>query len=249
MPVAAAGPQAAARTAGARLAVRGGRAGLVPRRFAPSGIHRNPAQRLARRELARSIYHASFWTRLYRDLFGWLNRLSIGPAHEGWWTLIALIVALVLVIAGILSWIGPLRRGRREPPGPVLEGARLTAGDHRRAARRLADDGDFAGAIIERVRAIVVELESRDVLLPRPGRTASELAAEAASSLPGSAAGLREAARLFDDVRYGGRAGTLAGYQQVRDLDESIRAARTPAVSVASGGRPIGPASRTGQPS
>jgi type II secretory pathway pseudopilin PulG len=204
---------------------------MAPGHPVPPGIHRIPAQRLARRELARSMYHTSFLTRLDRDLFGWLNRLSIGPVKAGWWTLIALIIVLVLVIAGVLAWIGPLGRSRRARAGAVLAGARLTADDHRQAAQRLADDGDFARAIVERVRAIAVELESRGVLLPRPGRTASELAAEAGRSLPGSAAGLRDAARLFDDVRYGGRAGTRAGYQQVSDLDQSIRTTRTLAFS------------------
>jgi hypothetical protein len=71
---------------------------------------------------------------------------------------------------------------------------------------------------------------------PRPGGTASERAAEAARALPaavlpGGAAALPAAARLFDDVRYGGRAGTREGYEQVRDLDEAIRSARTASVA------------------
>ena len=103
-----------------------------------------------------------------------------------------LIVVAVLVIAGVLYRIGPMRRNRRERAGAVLAGTQLTADDYRRAAERLADGGDYAGAIIDRTRAIAVELETRGVLLPRPGRTASELAAEAASSLPDHAAGLRD---------------------------------------------------------
>lgn len=150
-----------------------------------------------------------------------------------------LIIVLVLIIAGVLYRIGPMGRSRRQPGGTLLGGTQLTAADYRRDAERLADGGDYTGAIIQRVRAIAVELETRGVLLPRPGRTASELAAEAAGALPDSAAGLRAAARLFDDVRYGDRAGTMAGYEQVRQLDESIRAARTPAVSSAG---PAGPA-------
>jgi len=49
-------------------------------------------------------------------------------------------------------------------------------------------------------------------------------------------------ARLFDDVRYGQRPGTAAGYQQVRDLDAAIQAARpvaaagTPAAATAASG-------------
>jgi type II secretory pathway pseudopilin PulG len=209
------------------------------------GIHRIPAQRLARRELARSIYQPSFLARLDNDLFGWLNRLSIGPQKSGWWLLIVLIIVVVLVIAGVLYWIGPMGRSRRQRSGAVLAGTQLSAADYRREAERLADGGDYAGAIIQRMRAIAVELETRGVLLPRPGRTASELAAEAGGSLPGSAAGLHAAARLFDDVRYGDRAGTPAGYEQVRDLDESIRAARTPAVSAVGASIP-GPADGTG---
>ncbi|MGH3399824.1 MAG: DUF4129 domain-containing protein [Streptosporangiaceae bacterium] len=209
----------------------------------PPGIHRIPAQRLARRELAKAIYRPPFWSRLSRDLFGWLNSLQIGPQKAGWWTLIVLIVVVILVISGVLYWIGPMGRRRRERAGAVLAGTQLTAGDYRRAAEQRADAGDYAGAIIERTRAIAVELETRGVLPPRPGRTASELAAEAAVSLPDHAAGLRDAARLFDDVRYGDRPGTLAGYQQVRHLDESIRSARTPTVAAAG---PTGGSDATG---
>lgn len=241
-----AGPRLAAdRLAAGRLAV-GPRLAAATRRASgqpePPGIHRIPAQRLAQRELARSIYQPSFWTRLNRDIFGWLNSLHLGPQSFGWWALVVLIVVVVLVIAGVLYWIGPMGRSRRERADAVLAGTYLTARDYRQAAERLAEAGDYAGAIIERTRAIAMELETRGVLQPRPGRTASELAAEAASSLPDSATALRETARLFDDVRYGDRAGTPAGYQQVRQLDETIRAARTPAVAAAGPAGPTGPA-------
>jgi hypothetical protein len=201
----------------------------------PPGIRRGPARQLARRELARSIYRPSLWQRLLNAVSRWLNLVlgSAGPRHAGWWSLVALVILAVLVVSGLIFWVSPARRSRRRRAGAVLMGQQLTAADHRRNAEHAAADGDWAAAIIERVRAIAVELESRGVLPPRPGRTASELAAEAGTALPGSAAGLRAAARLFDDVRYGGRAGTLAGYERVRDLDASIAATRTPAVSAA----------------
>jgi hypothetical protein len=196
----------------------------------PRYIHRVPAQRLARQALAKP-----FWQRILDDINRWLNDLlgSIGPARSGWWTLIVLLCVAVLFVAGVIIYIGPARRSRRQRVSPILSGKPLSAADHRRAADRLAEDGEYAGAIIERFRAIAVELESRGVLPPRPGRTASELAAEAAGPVPDSTAGLRAAALLFDDVRYGDRPGTLAGYQQVRDLDVTLQAARTPAVSAA----------------
>jgi hypothetical protein len=213
----------------------------------PRYIHRVPAQRLARRELARSIYGESFWQRIGNSINRWLNHLlgSAGPQRGGWWMLIVLICVAVLVIAGVLIYIGPARRSRRQRATAVLTGRPLSAADHRREADRLAEAGEYAGAIIERFRAIAVELESRDVLQPRPGRTASELAAEAADPVPDSAADLRAAALLFDDVRYGDRPGTLAGYQQVRALDATLHAARTPAVSAAGGSGP-GPAQPIG---
>src|SRR5450755_403847 len=192
------------------------------------GIGRGPAQQLARRELARSIYRPSLWHRILSAINRWLNSVlgSAGPGHAAWWTLIVLIAVGAGIVLGVIAWIGPARRARRRRPAAVLAGGQLTAREHRQNAERLAASGDVAGAIIERVRAIAVELESRGILVPRPGRTATELAAEAAGALPGSGPALREAARLFDDVRYGGRAGTLAGYQRVADLDTSLAAAR-----------------------
>jgi hypothetical protein len=196
----------------------------------PAGIGRDPARQLARRELARSLYQPSFWQRLRNDVSGWLNSVlgPAGPRHAGWWTLIVLVIAGAAVIAGLIAWIGPARRSRRRSLA-VLGGERLTAAHHRRSAERLAAEGDFAGAIVERVRAIAAELESRGVLVPRPGRTASELAAEAAGWVPAAAGGLRAAAELFDDIRYGGRAGTPAGYEQVTDLDLLLAASQAAA--------------------
>jgi Domain of unknown function (DUF4129) len=201
-----------------------------------------PAQRLAHRELA-SINAQTWWQRAGSAISRWLNSTlgSLGPVHAGWWTLIVLIIVAVLLVFGVLFWIGPAARSRRQRTGAVLTGAPLTAEDHRRAAERLAGGQDYGAAIVERVRAIAVELESRGILTSRPGRTASELAADTAGVLPGSAAGLRDAARLFDDVRYGGRAGTLAGYQQVRDLDVAIAATRAPTVGAGADGSLTGP--------
>lgn len=227
------------------LALPGLRAALLAAGgHAPRYTHRVPAQRLARRELARSIYRPSFWHRIINDISRWLNKLlgAVGPQKTGWWTLIVLLCVSILVIAGVIIWIGPARRSRRQRASPIMTGRPLTAADHRREAEKLAEAGDYAGAIIERFRAIAVELESRGVLPPRPGRTASELAAEAAGPVPASAAGLRAAALLFDDVRYGDRPGTLPAYRQVSDLDGGLQAARMPAVSAAgAGSSPAGP--------
>ncbi len=192
-----------------------------------AAVTRREGQQLARTELSKAIYHPGI--PITERIEHWLDRLLNGvgvTVPVGWWAVVALAALLVIAIAAVLAWIGPVRRSRSRALDPLLSSGQLTAHDHRQKAERMAAEGDYAAAIIESVRAIAVGLEERGVLPPRVGRTADEFAAEASQPLPDHAAGLRAAAALFDDVRYGERAGTAAGYQQVRDLDAGIRAAR-----------------------
>ena len=192
------------------------------------GVSRSRAQQLARHELARPMYKPSLAARIWHDIGHWLSSLA-GTSATGstsWVGPILVTVVIVAVLAALLYLAGPVRRTRRAGNGPVLQGHPLTAGEHRATADRLAAAGDYQAAIIERVRAIATELESRLVLPPRPGRTAAELAAEAGQAIPAEAALLTAAAGLFNDVRYGGRPGALPGYEQVRDLDLRVQAAR-----------------------
>jgi hypothetical protein len=207
---------------------------------APGGplVSRAEGQQLARTELSKAIYHQQPGESLIQRISDWINHLlsstGVGAPAGGWWAIVALAAVLIIVVAVVLHRIGPVARSRATRAGPLLSDHQLTAREHREQAERLAAAGDFTGAIIESLRAIAVDLEERGVLPPRIGRTAAELAAEASRPLPGQATGLAAAARLFDDVRYGGRNGTAAGHQQLRDLDAAIRAARpAPAVSLA----------------
>ncbi len=215
----------------------------------PPGIHRIPAQRLARQELARSIYRPSWLSRATGAVIRWLNRLFNGHGHVPVGG-VAVVVVVALAAAALAAWwVGPARRAARSAPAGVLGDRPLSAAEHRRNAERLATAGDFAAAVIERVRAIAVDLEQRGIVPPRPGRTATELAAEAAvalppGALPGGPGRLDAAARLFDDIRYGDRAGTRAGYEQVRDLDEAIRSARVASVTAGLAPEPAGAGQR-----
>ncbi len=187
-------------------------------------IGRRAAQQLARRELARSIYQPSIWQRIVN----WLQRLLNGAGGAipgGWFGLIALAVLAVLIISAVIFWVRPAR-GQRATRSAVLPTNALSAKDHRARAEQFAADGDYSGAIVERVRAIAAELEERGIVPARPGRTADELAAEAGRELPAQASGLSLAMHLFDDVRYGDRAGTEAGYLQVSLADGELRSAR-----------------------
>lgn len=210
-------------TARALLAGPAARAGSPGRGF----VSRQAGQQLARSELSKSMYHpgVSLIERIEDAINNFLNSAQ-GAVPGGWWTAIALAALLVVLVAAILAWIGPVARSRSRALDPLLSSGRLSADEHRRRAERLAAAGDVAAAIIEIVRAIAVDLEDRGVLPPRVGRTAAEFAAEASRALPDQAAELRAAARLFDDVRYGERAGTADGFQRVRDLDAAIRTAR-----------------------
>ncbi len=206
-------------------------------------IGRRAAQQLARRELARSIYRESIPTRV--EL--WLERLlgslfsAAGQFPGGFWTIVALLVAVVLVVVVVTYWIrpaGPGAQGHRA----VLAGTGFSARQHREAAERSAASGDYTAAIIERMRAIAVGIEERGILPAEPGRTAAELAAQAGRALPDLASELAVAALLFDDVRYGGRDGTAGGYRRLCDLDVDVQAARVASSKLAEAAAPAGPA-------
>jgi hypothetical protein len=204
---------------GRRLTLTGFPAG------ARQGIGRRAGQELARRELSRSLYQEAFTTRIWKAIGRFLDRLlSVGASLPGgWWSSVALIAVLVLVLAAVLFWVRPTGSQRRRA-GAVLTDAALSAADHRVLADRRAADGDYTTAIIERMRAVAVLIEERGVLSSQPGRTADELAGQAAHAIPELAADLGPAARLFDDVMYGGRAGAAPGYEMICRLDAAVQA-------------------------
>lgn len=203
------------------------------------GIGRQAARRLARAELSKRIYQHNppLLRRIIDAVDHWLGRLfhAASTVPGGWWGLIALLILLVMVTAVILYRIGPVARTRRRAAGAVRGTHARTARELRDSAATLAASGDYSGAICETVRAIAAELDERMVLPPRAGRTADEFAAEASQALPPHAAGLHAAARLFDEVRYGYRAGSRQGYERLRELDTVIKAsaARPPSPQLA----------------
>ncbi|WP_169982830.1 DUF4129 domain-containing protein [Microbispora sp. H10836] len=200
----------------------------------PVDAGRDEAAREAARELSRAGYqHEPLFDRLRREISQFLgDLLSGGGTGEGGVVSLIVITVLLAVLAVLLLWA--LRRfsgGRRTESGAVFGQRERSAAEHRAEAERLAAEGGWAGAIQERLRAIARELEERAVVSPMPGRTADELAEAAGQALPPHAAGLRAAARLFDDVTYGGAGGTREGYLTLTALDERLRSARTGAAA------------------
>ena len=192
-------------------------------------VTRSGAQRAARQELSKAIYHrnnkplverALDW--VGRQLDRLLHHASVG-APSGNLGALAIVVVIVVIVIVVVWRVGIPRRAAAS--GSVLaDGAAVTAADHRLRSTQAADSEDWNTAVIERMRAIARQLEESGILDPRAGRTASELAAMTATLLPDVATGIQSSARAFNDVAYGGKPAdqqTLAGLVSV---DEAVRA-------------------------
>ncbi|PYC66468.1 hypothetical protein C7C46_31270 [Streptomyces tateyamensis] len=199
----------------------------------PVTVPRDAARDAAREELQKAEYHRHDPTPVQRAI-NWLwerftsllDRLG-GPGHSGTTGLVVFLV-LFAAIAGLLWWrLGrPRRTAARDAALFTGQGGPRTAAEHRAAAERHAAAGEWADAVREQLRALVRDLEERTLLDPRPGRTADEAAIEAGRRLPEHARELRTAARVFDDIAYGGRTADQAAYQQLADLDRRLRQTR-----------------------
>lgn len=206
----------------------------------PVELGREAAQQAAREELAKQVYRDA-GPGLVERLLRWLVERAadlldeVAGVSPGGYAGIAVLVLLVVAAAvAIRLRVGPLGR-QQESERALFVGGERSADQHRAAAEAHAAAGEWAEAVRERLRAVVRSLEERAVLEPRPGRTADEAAAEAGLSLPSCAGDLRSAARLFDEIWYGGRPAGPESYSALRDLDRAVRAARPTAATVTSG--------------
>ncbi|MEU4835289.1 DUF4129 domain-containing protein [Streptosporangium sp. NPDC023615] len=196
----------------------------------PIGIDREEARRRAVGELlepgyARESLFDRFWRWTDQFLGDLLDQESIGVVGSVAARVALVVIVVCVVVALLLVARRTAGRGTARAKG-VFGERRLTAAEHREAAERLAEQGRWAEAIRERLRAVARDLEDRVIVDVVPGRTAGELAAEAGRALPALAAELAVAARVFDDVTYGEVPGTPEAYGIMRDLDERLRAAR-----------------------
>lgn len=196
----------------------------------PVVLGRDEAQRLARLELARPEYAADGqpWT---QRAIGWLlDRIAQllqvvgGTSPLGWFGLLGLVLLVAVAAAAVRRRTGRLAVLR--PASSPLDGGGRDADDLRAEAERLAAAGAWAEAVRARLRAVVRALEERGLVDARPGRTADEIAAEAGAALPAVAVDIRSAARIFDDVWYGGRPAGPAAYDRLVDLDRAVAVAR-----------------------
>ncbi|MDR1118442.1 MAG: DUF4129 domain-containing protein [Bifidobacteriaceae bacterium] len=187
----------------------------------------DPAPDEARRwledELSKAVYHApdSLMERIWhwvQDLLG--RGMDVG-ALPPWQALAAGLglAAAVVLIAWRLA--GPVRRriaARR--PHAVLNGETRSAAELRAAASSRANDQNWRHACVLAFQALARRLEERAILEPQPGRTADELAHDAARVLPALGDSLRWAAGQFDAVAYGNGRGDADAYRSLDQLYE-----------------------------
>lgn len=205
----------------------------------PVDLSRDEAREAARRELADPAYSQDDPGLLERLLI-WVEQglrellAQAAAATPGGWQGLLVLAILIVVIAAVVRYrLGPLARRAARSRDDLFGTAELTADDHRRAADRAAARQDWADAVRERLRAIIRDLEERDLLDPRPGRTADEAARDAGGVLPELRQDLLRAASVFDEVWYGGRPATPAMHETLRDLDSRVARSRPAAVAEA----------------
>jgi hypothetical protein len=191
----------------------------------PVDIDRDAAHEAARNELGKPIYPGPSATERVTE---WLNDLLYRLATEGsrvpggWFTISVLVL---LVLAAVVVAVRVARRTMRTDRGDrsLFGGQELSAAEHRATAEQRAATGEWAAAIRHRLRAVARHLDEAGVLTPVPGRTATELAGDAGAALPDLAREFADATTVFNDVTYGERPGTEAGYRVVAALDDRLR--------------------------
>ncbi|WP_415952170.1 DUF4129 domain-containing protein [Streptomyces sp. KLOTTS4A1] len=197
----------------------------------PVTIPRDPAREAAERELSDPVYHQndpSLVERALDQLWEWISDLftaASGATPGGALGLLALLL-FVLLLAAALWWrLGTPHRSPTASP-QLFDDRPRSAAEHRATAEAHAAAEHWSQAVQERMRAVVRSLEERALLDERPGRTADEAAAEAGRTLPAHAEQLREAARTFDDVTYGGRNADQSAYLHLAGLDQALEQTR-----------------------
>ncbi|MCV7400369.1 DUF4129 domain-containing protein [Mycobacterium fragae] len=189
-------------------------------------IDRDAAHDAAQRELAKPIYPKPSPTqRVHEWVDELLDRLveKGSSVPGGWFTVTVLLILLVVAVVIAIRVARRTIRTQRGGDYQLFDAGELSASQHRRIAEGFAAEGNWASAIRHRLRAVARGLEETGILNPVPGRTANELARDAAASIPALASELSRAATVFNDVAYGQRTGTPQSYHVIVDLDDHLR--------------------------
>ena len=189
-------------------------------------INRDTAHDAAQRELDKPIYPKGSIPQRIQE---WLHELLYRVVEQGsalpggWFTASVLLILLIIAIAVAIRIVRRTIRTRNDGDYQLFDAGQLSADQHRAIAERSAAEGDWTAAIRHRLRAVARALEESGIVDPAPGRTANELARDAAGQLPRLGSELSRAANAFNDVTYGETPGTPAAYQMIAELDDHLR--------------------------
>ncbi|MFD1720082.1 DUF4129 domain-containing protein [Amnibacterium endophyticum] len=196
---------------------------------APDG---DAARRLLLDELAKPEYAAAqptLFDRVATAFLDWFTGLFDASRSGAPPLLLAIALALLvvaLVVALLLFGVPRFNRRGRAAAGLFGDDDSRTADELRRAAAAALARGDFDAAVLDRFRALARGLDERTLVALFPGTTAVALARAAADPFPQERGPLRDAAVLFDGVRYAGRSATREDAEGVAGLDDRLAAAR-----------------------
>jgi hypothetical protein len=166
-------------------------------------------------------------SRLWDRFMDWLTDLrdSASNIAPDTWVTIAVGIFVVAIVA-VLFFAGPLRRERRVQTGGMMGEDDRPAEQIREEADKLAGQGEWAQAAIQRFRAVVRSLSERVLIQETPGMTAHEAAHQATDRLPDLTSELVQGADRFDALAYGGRPGSREWYDAMVALDRFVAAAK-----------------------
>lgn len=174
-----------------------------------------------------------WWT----DFLDWLDGLLIGGgggqnqplADLGQAVGVAIAIAVVvgLIVAAFAIFGVPRLRRRSRVRGDLFgEDDDRSARQIRTAAQQAAATGDYTTAIVELFRSLARDLAERDIVATSPGTTAQEFARRTGVAAPAHARALRDAAGVFDDLRYLGGTGSERQWRWLSHLDVAVRSTR-----------------------
>ena len=199
---------------------------------APLGPEADAAREDAAAELSKPAYttqEPSLLQRVSEWVWDRISDLLGRTSGNGPGGAVATVVLIALVVLAVVAlWIRLGPRAAAVDRGELFAAAESTAAEHHAAADAALAAGDLQTAVFERFRALVRGCEERGLLVPRPGRTATEVARELADLLPEATSNVHAAATAFGEVRYGGRVATEERHATIAAAERAVRAARTP---------------------
>jgi hypothetical protein len=194
----------------------------------PAPLTRDGAAHAAHGELSKHVYQQarpSIEQQVFSAVWRWLDDayhriINATPGRAvGLLVIIGALAGAALIFSRGRGGSARRRGGQTGLDFPAdISSERL-----REEADALAARGEWAQAVRARLRAVVRLLEERGVIDPRPGRTATEVAAEAGDARPDLRDELRRGAQTFGEVWYGRRIATAADDAVLRELDAALR--------------------------